>query len=81
MGAMEKTSHEMWPGVPVVPFMTPATTDMRWFRNAGIPMYGITGMFVDPVSSGTHGLNEHIGQKQLYDGREFLYRLVKTLTS
>jgi acetylornithine deacetylase/succinyl-diaminopimelate desuccinylase-like protein len=81
MRAMEKITQEMWPGVPVVPFMTPTTTDMRWFRNAGIPMYGITGMFVDPVNNGTHGLNEHIGQKQLYDGREFLYRLVKMVAS
>jgi len=81
VAAMEKVSQEMWPGVPVVPFMTPTTTDMRWFRNAGIPMYGITGLFVDPVNNGMHGLNEHIGQKQLYDGREFLYRLVRKLTS
>jgi acetylornithine deacetylase/succinyl-diaminopimelate desuccinylase-like protein len=49
--------------------------------HAGIPMYGITGMFIDPVNNGAHGRNEHIGQKQLYDGREFLYRLVKVLTS
>lgn len=81
MGAMEKITQEMWPGVPVVPFMTPTTTDMRWFRNAGISMYGITGMFVDPVNNGMHGLNERIGQKELYEGREFLYKLVKKLTS
>jgi acetylornithine deacetylase/succinyl-diaminopimelate desuccinylase-like protein len=81
MGAVEKVSQQIWPGVPVVPFMTPTTTDMRWFRNAGIPMYGITGMFYDPVSNGQHGLNERIGQKELYEGREFLYALVKMLSS
>ena len=81
IGAVEKITQQIWPGVRVVPFMTPTTTDMRWFRNAGIPMYGITGMFIDPVNNGVHGLNEHIGQKELYDGREFLYRLVKLLTS
>jgi acetylornithine deacetylase/succinyl-diaminopimelate desuccinylase-like protein len=32
-------------------------------------------------NNGVHGLNERIGQKELYDGREFLYRLVKMLTS
>jgi acetylornithine deacetylase/succinyl-diaminopimelate desuccinylase-like protein len=26
-----------------------------------------------------HGLNEHIGVQQLYDGREFMYRLIKRL--
>jgi acetylornithine deacetylase/succinyl-diaminopimelate desuccinylase-like protein len=53
---------------------------MRWMRSVGIPMYGITGMFTVP-DNGVHGLNERIGQKELYDGREFLYRLVKMLTS
>src|SRR2546422_852924 len=40
IGAVEKITQQIWPGVRVVPFMTPTTTDMRWFRNAGIPMYG-----------------------------------------
>jgi len=80
MGAVEKVSVQMWPGVPVVPYMSPAVTDMRWMRNVGIPMYGITGDFTAP-NNGVHGLNERIGQKELYDGREFLYRLVKVLTS
>ena len=38
-------------------------------------------MFVDPVGNGVHGLNERFGQQQLYDGREFLYKLVKLLTN
>ena len=54
---------------------------MRWMRSAGIPMYGISGMFVDPADAGVHGINERIGQKQLYEGREFLFRLVTMLTS
>ena len=80
MGAVEKVSVQMWPGVPVVPYMLTGVTDMRWMRSVGIPMYGITGMFTVP-DNGVHGLNERIGQKELYDGREFLYRLVKMLTS
>ncbi len=78
--AAEKLTAQMWPGVPVIPYMSPATTDMRWMRSAGIPMYGISGMFVDPADAGVHGINERIGQKQLYKGREFLLQLVKTLT-
>jgi acetylornithine deacetylase/succinyl-diaminopimelate desuccinylase-like protein len=81
MGAVETVTEQMWPGLPVVPSMAPSVTDMRWMRNAGIPMYGVSGMGIDPVNNGTHGLNEHIGKKELYEGREFLYRLVKMLTS
>lgn len=57
-----------------------STTDSRLFRAVGIPMYGVSGLFVDPATVNAHGLNERIGVKELYDGREFLYQLVKRLT-
>ncbi len=81
LGAVERISAAMWPGVPVVPTMGVSTTDSRAFRAAGIPMYGVSGLFVDPEATGVHGLNEHVGVKQLEDCREFLYRLIKTLAS
>jgi acetylornithine deacetylase/succinyl-diaminopimelate desuccinylase-like protein len=76
---IEAVSAEMWPGVPVIPTMGVSTTDSRHYREAGIPMYGVSGLFADPLDTGVHGLNEHIGVQQLYDGREFLYRLIKRL--
>lgn len=76
---IEAVSAEMWPSVPVIPTMGVSTTDSRHYREAGIPMYGVSGLFADPVDTGIHGLNEHIGVQQLYDGREFLYRLIKRL--
>jgi len=79
IGPIEVTSAEMWPGVPVIPTMGVSTTDSRHYREAGIPMYGVSGLFADPQDTGVHGLNEHIGVQQLYDGREFLYRLIKRL--
>jgi acetylornithine deacetylase/succinyl-diaminopimelate desuccinylase-like protein len=79
MAPIEAVSAEMWPGVPVIPTMGVSTTDSRHYREAGIPMYGVSGLFVDPVDTGIHGLNEHIGVRQLYDGREFMYRLIKRL--
>ena len=58
-----------------------STTDSYRFRAAGIPMYGVSGLFVDPEKTGVHGLNENIGVQQLKDGREFMYRLIKGLAS
>jgi acetylornithine deacetylase/succinyl-diaminopimelate desuccinylase-like protein len=69
----------MWPGVPVVPAMSTGATDSRFMRNAGIPMYGVTGMFLEPADARAHGLDERIEIQRLYDGREFLYRLVSEL--
>lgn len=79
MHAIEGLAGEMWPGVPVIPTMSGGYTDSRWLRNAGIPSYGVSGLFIDPVNSGIHGLNEQVGVKELYDSKQFLDRLVRTL--
>src|SRR5712671_2323933 len=81
MTAVERLSAQVWPGVPVIPTMSTGYTDSRWLRNAGIPAYGVSGLFSDPGRNGVHGLNEQIGVKELYAGREFLYRLVKALAA
>ena len=81
MQAVESITGEMWPGVPVIPTMSTGYTDSRWLRPAGIPVYGVSGLFTDPAKSGTHGLNEQIGAKELHAGKEFLYRLVKALST
>ena len=77
VGPIEKVSAQMWPGVPVVPTLLAGATDGRFTINAGIPTYGVSGMFRDPDGSGVHGLNERIRVRSLYEGHEFLYRLVK----
>ncbi|MGA8412633.1 MAG: M20/M25/M40 family metallo-hydrolase [Xanthobacteraceae bacterium] len=79
MQAVERIAGEMWPGVPVIPIMSGGYTDSRWLRNAGIPAYGVSGLFSEGANSGVHGRNEHVGVKQVYDSKEFLYRLVKAL--
>jgi acetylornithine deacetylase/succinyl-diaminopimelate desuccinylase-like protein len=79
MDAVTRLTAEMWPGVPVIPTMSTGYTDSRWLRNAGIPSYGVSGLFTDQSHNGVHGLNEQVGVQQLYDSRLFLYRLVKTL--
>ena len=81
LGVVEKLTSLMWPGVPVVPSMSTGATDSRFLRNIGIPVYGVSGLFVEPSDYRAHGLNERILVKQLYEGREFLYRLVKELAN
>src|SRR5262249_41656685 len=77
LGPAEKVSAELWPGVPLVPTMSSGATDGRFTSNAGIPTYGLNGMFRDPDGGGTHGLNERIRVRSLYEGHEYLYRVVK----
>jgi acetylornithine deacetylase/succinyl-diaminopimelate desuccinylase-like protein len=77
MGPIEKLSGQMWPGVPVIPLLQPGATDGQFLTPAGIPTYGVSGFFTDRDGGGVHGLNERIPVKGLYDGRDFLYQLVK----
>ena len=74
---IEKLAHEMWPGVPVIAALEPGASDAQFLNPAGIPTYGVTGLFVDPDGGHIHGLNERIRIRSVYEGRTFLYRLVK----
>jgi len=74
---VEDLAAKMWPGVPVVPFMSAGATDGAFLTPAGIPTYGVSGMFGDPDGNGAHGLNERLRVKSVYDGRDFLYQIVK----
>lgn len=73
---VEKIVAEMW-NVPVIPTLSTGATDGRFLNAAGIPTYGISGVFVDPDGNGVHGLDERVHVKSLLEGRTFLYRLVK----
>jgi acetylornithine deacetylase/succinyl-diaminopimelate desuccinylase-like protein len=77
MGPIEKVSQAMWPGVPVIPVMQTGATDGQFMTPAGIPTYGVSGLYGDRDGDGVHGLNERMRVKSLMEGREFLYRLVK----
>ena len=74
-------TEEFWPGVPVLPSMSTGATDGLFYRKAGIPVYGVSGLFVDIDDNRAHGKDERVGVRQLYESREFLYRLVKVLSA
>jgi len=78
---VERITEEMWPGTPAIPTMSTGASDSRYFRNAGIPAYGVSGIFVDMDDIRAHGKDERLGVKQFFEGQEFLYRLVLALTT
>jgi len=77
MDPVAKVAERIWPGVAIVPTMSTGATDGRYLNAAGIPTYGLSGMFQDAEGSHAHGLNERIRVKSLLDGREFLYEVVQ----
>jgi len=74
---IEEVANEMWPGVPVITTLEPGASDAQFMNPAGIPTYGVDGIFTDPDGGGIHGLNERVRIESVYEGRTFLYRLVK----
>jgi len=78
---IEQVTSEFWPGVPVMPLMATGASDGLYLRNAGIPTYGVSGIFGEMGEGRAHGKDERIGVKQFYEGAQFLYALVKRLSS
>jgi acetylornithine deacetylase/succinyl-diaminopimelate desuccinylase-like protein len=81
MKAIEKLTNEFWPGIPVIPTMSSGATDGSFLRNAGIPTYGHSGLASDIDDNRLHGKDERVLVKSFFDGQEYLYRLVKALSS
>lgn len=77
MTPIETVAHQLWPGVPVVTSLEPGASDAQFMNPAGIPTYGLDGIFIDPDGGHIHGLNERVRIRSVYEGRTFLYRLVK----
>lgn len=76
-GPAEKLAAKYFPGVPMIPVMSTGGTDAPYLSLAGIPTYGMPGIFQQLEGSGVHGLNERISVKSLYEGRDYLFDLAK----
>jgi acetylornithine deacetylase/succinyl-diaminopimelate desuccinylase-like protein len=79
MRPIESITNALWPGVVVVPVMGTGATDGLYLRNAGIPTYGVEGVFSEIDDNRMHGKDERVGVKQYFEALEFQYRLVKAL--
>jgi len=76
-GPVEMVAARMWPGIPVVPTQMSGADDGRYLNAAGIYTYGISGLFRNPDGDGSHGLNERMPVRSLFEGRDFLHDVVK----
>jgi acetylornithine deacetylase/succinyl-diaminopimelate desuccinylase-like protein len=82
MGPIEKVTHEEFgPNVLVIPTMGTGATDSKYLRAIGIPGYGVSGLFGDPNDGRAHGKDERVLITSYYQSEDFLYRLVKELSS
>jgi acetylornithine deacetylase/succinyl-diaminopimelate desuccinylase-like protein len=80
MAATTDLTKRMFGDIPVIPTMSTGATDGRFLRAAGIPTYGVSGIFSAPGETNAHGRDEKLRVKSFYDGLEFLDQLVRRLT-
>jgi acetylornithine deacetylase/succinyl-diaminopimelate desuccinylase-like protein len=81
MNAVAVATKEEWPSIPVVPIMVPYATDGRYLRAAGIPTYGVQGLFMDRDDIRFHGRDERLLVSSFFEGQQFMYSLVKLLST
>lgn len=58
MNAVKTAVHARFPGLAVVPAQSAGATDSMYFRAAGVPSYGVSGLFIKDSDEFAHGLNE-----------------------
>jgi carboxypeptidase PM20D1 len=60
MTALRKAVDSQAKGLAIVPQMSAGATDSLYFRNVGIPSYGVSGVFMKASDDYAHGLNERV---------------------
>jgi acetylornithine deacetylase/succinyl-diaminopimelate desuccinylase-like protein len=81
LGTIRRVSESVWPGVPVQPAMSTGATDGALLRNAGISVYGTSGVFVEFGENRMHGRDERVAVRAVMDAAEYMYRLTKAIAS
>ncbi len=77
--ALSQAVHAAHPDVPIIPYMAPYATDGKETRRAGLPTYGVMGLFMEPSEIFAHGLNERVPVASFFAGLEHWHRLLTAL--
>ncbi len=79
LSAVASAVESRYPGTAIVPYMAPYGTDGREVRAAGIPTYGVMGLFMKDDEIFAHGLNERVPVRGFYGALEHWYTLLTQL--
>ena len=78
--AVEASVKVIWKSVPVVPYMETGATDGLFLRNAGIPVYAFSGIFIATDDVRAHGKDERILVSAFDDALDFTYDFLKRIS-
>lgn len=77
--AVRKAVDANFPGLPVVPEMSNGATDSQYFRAAGIPSYGASGLYMRDEDGYAHGLDERVPVSAVPRGLKHWHTLLTEL--
>jgi acetylornithine deacetylase/succinyl-diaminopimelate desuccinylase-like protein len=81
MKPLESLVAKDWPGLKIVPSMSPGASDGVFTSAAGLPTYVVTGVEIDKDNERAHGRDERLGVESFYKGNEFFYQYLRAMTS
>lgn len=79
--AVTRAVHSRYPAVRIVPDMAPYSTDGVVFRGAGIPTYGVGGIFLKDGDGFAHGLDERLPVEAFYYGLDHWHAIIQELAA
>lgn len=81
IAAVTDAVHARFPGVEIAPGMSAGASDSMYFRNAGVPSYGVDAAFTKPDDTFAHGLNEKLPASEVGAGLDFWHRVLMQLAN
>jgi len=79
LAAVNAAVRAVYPNAGVSPGMSAGATDGVFFRGAGIPTYGVGGVFMKLSDDFAHGLNERVPVEGFYNGLTHWRVLITTI--
>jgi acetylornithine deacetylase/succinyl-diaminopimelate desuccinylase-like protein len=80
MGAFRAEIHARYPGVAIVPNMSTGATDGLYFRNRGVPVYGVESSWgISPIDERAHGRDERLPQRAFYQNIDHWVGMIRRL--
>lgn len=77
--AVAEAVESRYPGAAIIPYMAPYGTDGKETRAAGIPTYGVMGLFIKRDEVFAHGLNERVPVRSFFGALDHWHTILTSL--
>lgn len=78
-GPLTRFTQQIWPGIPVTPYMEDGASDSIYFAAAGIPTYGYSAIALERDDVRAHGQDERLPVNSFWKSLDFFYGFTRAL--